>query len=218
MKVLGLGLVAVAMLLMLGGADLLPAHAASNGCSTIVVQRGDTLAKLASRYHTTVATLARDNHIGQPNYIVPGERLALCAIPAGASGNRNGYKPRGWRNTFPYGQCTWYAAQEFDRDTDHFGNAKLWIISARAHGYPTGTTPKVGAVAVFQPGHSGAGGLGHVAIVTWVGPLGTFGIREMNRSGVPAWDYRTGRWSFGGIGQVDNWFAHTGPGVSFIYA
>jgi surface antigen len=170
-----------------------------------------------------VARLASDNHIRNANRITIGERLAICrsvttaTSAQGTSSNHNGYKTRSWVNTFPYGQCTWYAAQAFDRNTDHFGNAKDWLASARAHGYPTGSSPKVGAVAVFQPGRSGAGNLGHVAIVTWIGPAGVFGIREMNRSGVPAHDYKTGRFSWGGVGQVDTWVGHTGSGVSFIY-
>ncbi|MBV8085710.1 MAG: LysM peptidoglycan-binding domain-containing protein [Chloroflexi bacterium] len=105
-------------------------------------------------------------------------------------------------NWFPYGQCTWWAAnQRPDIGTRVVGNAAAWAYSARAAGLATGVVPRVGAVVVYQPGAQGAGWVGHVAYVTSVSG-NSFTISEMN---------------FNGWGRVDTRTSWTGPGVSFIY-
>jgi hypothetical protein len=77
----------------------------------------------------------------------------------------------GAADLYPHGQCTWYVARQRP-DLPYFegrdGDAKNWIASAERRGLPTGREPRVGAVAVFQPGQYGAGIFGHVAIVTKV--------------------------------------------------
>jgi surface antigen len=112
--------------------------------------------------------------------------------------------PRISANNFPYGQCTWFAAQNRpDIGSRVLGNAASWLYSARAAGLPTGTQPAVGAVVVYQPGAQGAGWIGHVAVVTSVSPNGVnFTIREMNYVG----------WAV--VSTRNSW---VGPGVSFIY-
>ncbi|HEX6512861.1 MAG TPA: CHAP domain-containing protein [Chloroflexota bacterium] len=107
-------------------------------------------------------------------------------------------------NYFPYGQCTWWAAQSRpDIGSRVFGNASAWAYSARAAGLPVGTRPAVGAVVVYQPGAQGAAWTGHVAYVTSVAPDGmSFTISEMN---FPYW------------GRVTRRASWAGPGVSFIY-
>jgi surface antigen len=105
-------------------------------------------------------------------------------------------------NWFPYGQCTWWAAnQRPDIGTRVVGNASAWAYSARAAGLATGVVPRVGAVVVYQPGAQGAGWVGHVAYVTSVSG-NSFTISEMN---------------FNAWGRVDTRQSWTGPGVSFIY-
>jgi len=45
-----------------------------------VVARGDTLGRIAARYHTSVQALARANHIANPNVIYVGQKLVVpCA-------------------------------------------------------------------------------------------------------------------------------------------
>ncbi len=51
--------------------------------ATHVVQSGETLSELASRYRTSVRRLARRNHLADPNLIVAGSRLKVPA-PLGA--------------------------------------------------------------------------------------------------------------------------------------
>ena len=45
--------------------------------STYVIQRGDTLAKIATRYGVTVKQLTDLNGIKNPNMIVPGQTLKI---------------------------------------------------------------------------------------------------------------------------------------------
>jgi surface antigen len=77
----------------------------------------------------------------------------------------------GSADLYPKGQCTWYVSRERP-DLPYFtgrdGDAKNWIASAERLRLPTGREPRVGAVAVFQPGQYGAGIFGHVAYVTKV--------------------------------------------------
>lgn len=83
------------------------------------------------------------------------------------------------------------------------GNAANWAWSARAADLPTGSTPKAGAVVVYQPGVQGAWYTGHVAHVISVSPDGYhFTVDEMNYP-----------WP----GVLTRRMSHTGQGVSFIY-
>ncbi|HVA23144.1 MAG TPA: CHAP domain-containing protein [Chloroflexota bacterium] len=125
-------------------------------------------------------------------------------LPAPPPANTRGAVRRSGPNNFPYGQCTWWAAQSRpDIGANVIGNASSWLYSARASGLPTGSVPRVGAVVVYQPGAQGAAWTGHVAYVTSVAGDGVhFTISEMN---FPYW---------GSVTRRASW---TGPGVGFIY-
>jgi surface antigen len=58
-------------------------------------------------------------------------------------------------------------------------DARYWATLAQGAGLPTGQTPKVGSLMVFQPGVMGAGSAGHIAYVKSVGKQ-TFTISEMH--------------------------------------
>ncbi len=51
------------------------------------VRKGDTLASIARRHHTTIARLARLNHLGRRRVIKPGQRLKLSITVKVASGH-----------------------------------------------------------------------------------------------------------------------------------
>ena len=91
---------------------------------------------------------------------------------------------------FPFGECTWYAAQH--HAVIWSGDAKDWIANAAAKGIRSTSIPSVGAIAVYAPG--GAGHYdhahGHVAIVTAVGPT-SYTVTEMNYAGFGLVDSRT---------------------------
>jgi len=66
--------------LVLGASLLLPsfatpAHAESSTVYT--VQRGDSVWKIAVRYHVGVAEIATANHLRNPNLIYPGQKLVI---------------------------------------------------------------------------------------------------------------------------------------------
>jgi len=111
----------------------------------------------------------------------------------------------GDRYSSVFGVCTWYA-WERRQDRGFLSNAANWANAARARGIPTGSSPAAGATAVFAPGVQGAGGGGHVAHVERVLGGGWFIVSEMNF-------YFNG----GGWGRVSYRYAHSGPGVSFVY-
>ena len=104
-----------------------------------------------------------------------------------------------------FGTCTWYAWYR-RQDRGFLSSAANWANTARARGIPTGTAPAAGATAVFAPGVQGAGGGGHAAHVEQVLGGGWFIVSEMNF-------YFNG----GGWGRVSYRYAHSGPGVSFVY-
>jgi hypothetical protein len=121
--------------------------------------------------------------------------------PAFAVASSGGYY------SWTFGQCTWWAQNERrDENLMHMGNAQYWAGVAASRGYKVGSIPAAKATAVFQPGVQGAGGAGHVAHVVAVYPDGWFLVSEMNFY-----------WNGGGNARVDYRFAHSGPGVSFIY-
>ncbi len=57
---------------------LAPAHA---GCPTYTIRWGDTMWQIAARFHTDTWTLARLNHIANPNLIIAGQTICVAATP-----------------------------------------------------------------------------------------------------------------------------------------
>lgn len=88
----------------------------------------------------------------------------------------------GTGHNFPYGYCTWYVAQR--RYVPWGGNAGTWLYHAKAAGYATGRTPRVGAIMV-----SSESWYGHVAIVEKVSGS-TMTVSEMNYRAWGKKDYR----------------------------
>lgn len=110
-------------------------------------------------------------------------------------------------NASSFGVCTWYAWYRHQNEPlTQLGHAGEWAWNAPKYGLAVGTTPRVGATVVFQPGVEGAGGTGHVGHVEAVLGGGWFIISEMNFY-----------WNGGGWGRVDYRYAYVRSGVSFIY-
>lgn len=110
-------------------------------------------------------------------------------------------------NSGYFGVCTWYAWYRHQSEAlMKLGMAGSWAANASSHGLSVGSSPRVGATAVFQAGVQGAGGSGHVGHVEKILSGGWFIISEMNFT-----------WNGGGWGRVDWRYVHVGSGVSFIY-
>jgi hypothetical protein len=97
----------------------------------------------------------------------------------------------GYPDTFPYGQCTYWAA--LNHRVTWSGNAGEWLANAAAHGVSTAQLPTVGAIAVWPPGTGYDARHGHVAVVTAVAPA-SYTVSEMNYLGEGVVDARTIPW------------------------
>ncbi|MBQ9328952.1 MAG: CHAP domain-containing protein [Solobacterium sp.] len=64
-------------------------------------------------------------------------------------------------------------------------NAEDWLAMAKANGYPTGTTPRLGAVIVWKRGNlwNGNDGCGHVAVVEQINSDGSILVSQSNYGG-----------------------------------
>ena len=73
--------------LIVAGQELAVPGSGSTGSasSTYVVEKGDTLARIAAKFHTTVSALASANDLSDPNLIVVGDALAVPASGGGSS-------------------------------------------------------------------------------------------------------------------------------------
>lgn len=148
------------------------------------VKAGDTPASIASKYSADESQLI-DLNDAEINGLQPGEQIivpngkvapvatlsALTFAPLTATFGSNGYD---------FGWCTWYVANRRaevgNPVPSNLGNAYTWYRAAVAEGLPTGLTPRVGAVVVYEAGD-------HVMFVEQVNPDGSFWISEMNDAG-----------------------------------
>ena len=76
------------------------------------------------------------------------------------------------------GECTWGVKSQLSWVGPYWGNANQWGASARAEGFSVGTTPQVGAVAVWV-----GGAYGHVALVSAVESSTNIQVSESNYMG-----------------------------------
>jgi hypothetical protein len=116
----------------------------------------------------------------------------------------------GRANTYPRGQCTWWAAERYYELHAIFppawGNAASWQAGAMRDGWTVSASPIENSIICLQPGIQGANPVfGHVGVVETV--LDSTHVDASNQN-------------WGGV-EYPN-FSHvtfqTGPGVSFISA
>lgn len=175
------------------------------------VLAGETPTAFAERLHLDPSTVLDYNALTSNDPLPAGTYLQVPfdGAPAGALIAERFEVARGGvpvvpadhgADTFPWGQCTWYAASR--RNVTWGGNAWTWFAAASGI-RPEGHVPVEGAIAVF-----GAGWAGHVAYVEHVNPDGSFVISEMNYYG-----------NGGGWGLVDRRTiaANDGTLLGFIY-
>ncbi|HFI0816917.1 TPA: peptidoglycan hydrolase PcsB [Streptococcus suis] len=81
-------------------------------------------------------------------------------------------------SSYPVGECTWGVKSQLSWVGPYWGNANQWVASARTEGFSVGTTPQVGAVAVWV-----GGAYGHVALVTAVESSTNIQVSESNYMG-----------------------------------
>jgi surface antigen len=159
------------------------------------VESGDTVGSIATKYKATAEEIVAFNDIEEDIYqgdvlVIPGGQMpsySSVSLPSQSMGNLSTNNFYGKSHDFPYGQCTWWVAQQ--RAIPSWGNAVDWLPNAAASGYSTCSgrycIPQVGAVVSLQ-GHKI---FGHVGYVEEVGG-GKIKISEMNYIGWGEMNYR----------------------------
>ena len=105
-------------------------------------------------------------------------------------------------NTYPYGQCTYYAKMMRPDIGNHWGDAKYWATSARRAGFAVSSWPQVGDVAAFGAYVQGDSRYGHVGIV-----------RKVSGS----WFVISSMWGNEANGRIHWTWHYVGAGVQFIH-
>ena len=203
-----LGLVALFLVSGLGSSvgKAFAASSCASGTKAYSVRGGDTLSKIASRYNTTWQKLASENHLSNPNVIFPGE--TICIGKTATTTTTDGSAVAGTYNSFPYGQCTWWADQRYHDLTGvyvpWYTNSDAWQWTQRAYQYHwhVSSKPAVGAIMDLQAWTQGAYEYGHVAIVEKILSNGHVMASNMN-------------WGGNGSNVVDVEFSPA-SGVTFI--
>lgn len=153
--------------------------------TTYTVQYGDSFSSIAAAHGMDYNQLAANNGMSIYDYLIPGQTLQVtsqapaqsAATPASSSYYLPGftYEPG---NTYPVGQCTWAVKKLTGWAGDWWGNASTWATNAAREGFAVGTTPVVGAIAVWDDGS-----YGHVAYVVAVESDTRIQVQEANYAG-----------------------------------
>lgn len=179
--------------------------AVTSNATSHVVQSGEYLSLIASRYGITVAQLKSLNGLTS-NLIFPNQRLVVkgnavqgtptvspVASRAPVSTTVTNYVTPVFAhsNLYDYGQCTWYVfnkrASMGKGISTYWWHARNWANGAIKDGYTVNRTPAYGAIAQTSDGY-----YGHVAFVERVNGDGTILVSEMNyATGVGVIGYRT---------------------------
>ena len=166
-----------------------PAAAPVANTSGYTVKEGDSFSSIAAAHGMDYNQLATSNGLSVYDLIVPGQVLqvtgaAPVATPAAtapaeapSSYYLEGYDYEPGIN-YPVGQCTWAVQKLTGWAGDWWGNASTWAVNAARDGFAVGTTPAVGAIAVWDDG-----GFGHVAYVTGINEQGQIQVLEANYNG-----------------------------------
>ena len=187
------------------------------------VVAGDSLSMIAPRYQTTWQELAQHNSLANPDVIFAGQRICIPgksnAAPSTSTSQPeqafSSVQPQynmsaavGKFNSYPYGQCTWWADERYHQLHGVYvpwlynSDAGQWAARARQYGWQVSSTPIKGSIIVLAPWTQGAYQVGHVAIVENILPNGHVLTSNMN---------------WGGHGtQVVNVEFQPGAGVSFV--
>lgn len=182
----------------------------------VTIQDGDTPDSVATAYHVDAKELIDYNFLrtGANVPLIPGTLLVVPSgkgpdfekpappvqvRPSYTTPTTSGSSPStgftvgsGGRpvtgapgNRFAPGYCTWYVFNLIPY-IPWLGNAWEWFGQAQAFGWPTGQSPRVGAIMVTWES-----GFGHVAYVESVSGDGSWGVSEMNFRGLYVVSTRT---------------------------
>lgn len=184
--------------IFLTAATMSVAFAMSNtevSADTHRVVRGETVYDIALANNTSVSEIVRINGLpSNGHWIYVGNELKVNEeSETNTSDKENNHDTafvaidkrneniNNAKNSYPFGQCTWYVKASLGWVGNYWGNAQDWAKSAQTAGYQVNGEAKPGSVAVFSPGLHGADATyGHVAVVENVNSDGTILISEGN--------------------------------------
>jgi len=174
-----------------------------------VIKSGDNIDSIANKYKAEKDKIIAFNdlpangdiEVGKEIIIPDGQGEAPKPAPSsqslldkrqyataeGGTPQITGKTPKGKAGAghrFPYGYCTWFVSQK--RYVPWGGNAGTWLYHAKAMGYATGKSPRVGSIVVTTENRY----YGHVAYVEKVSG-GTITVSEMNYVGYAKTSRRT---------------------------
>jgi surface antigen len=179
-----------------------------SGDTVYTVQPGDTLGTIATAHGTSWQVVAQDSQIENPNLIYTNQQVC---VPGNGTAGSQGVPLHNTVNLFPYGQCTWWAAQRYQEMHGFFvpwtTNSDAWQWTARAYDFHwhVSSQPSIGAIIDFQPGVQESSSVGHVGVVEQILSNGDVVTSNMNILGHS-------------FGSVANLTFHPGSGVTFITA
>ena len=124
----------------------------------------------------TVVTSSQSQVVEQSTTVSTSSNSSSSSSSSSSSAASN--NARYDASSYPVGECTWGVKSQLSWVGPYWGNANQWVASARAEGFSVGTTPQVGAVAVW-----GGGAYGHVAVVTAVESSTNIQVSESNYMG-----------------------------------
>ncbi|HRJ05987.1 MAG TPA: LysM peptidoglycan-binding domain-containing protein [Candidatus Saccharibacteria bacterium] len=177
----------------------------------VTVKAGDTLSDIATKHKTSYIRIFNANEsIQNPDMIDIGWKLRIpsakeklpnrlaempaatqVAVTSAAAYQSTASTQRGSSagNTYAYGWCTWYAKEMRPDLPNNLGNGGQWVANAAAQGIPTGSTPRVGAIAE-EPGHVAYVEAVNGGMIT-ISEMGyNYSPGQVNRRTVPAANYR----------------------------
>jgi surface antigen len=154
------------------------------------VAAGDTVQSLATKYKANVDQIVAYND-AEINGIKAGEQVIIpngqiqAAAPTRSTGTggiltASSFTAQYGSNGYDFGYCTYYAAARSGAPSN-WGNANTWAYYAALSGWTVSSSPRVGAIA-----QTGAGYLGHVAIVEAVSADGTQ-MKYSDMNGISGW-------------------------------
>ena len=124
----------------------------------------------------TVVTFSQSQVVEQSTTVSTPSNSSSSSSSSSSSAASN--NARYDASSYPVGECTWGVKSQLSWVGPYWGNANQWVASARAEGFSVGTTPQVGAVAVWV-----GGAYGHVALVTAVESSTNIQVSESNYMG-----------------------------------
>ena len=124
----------------------------------------------------TVVTSSQSQVVEQSTTVSTSSNSSSSSSSSSSSAASNNARYNA--SSYPVGECTWGVKSQLSWVGPYWGNANQWVASARAEGFSVGTTPQVGAVAVWV-----GGAYGHVALVSAVESSTNIQVSESNYLG-----------------------------------